>query len=178
MSDPLLFSPLQTSKDGETFAVPYNVAMMSKLVRDTFSDNDDDDDEEEETETKEIPLPKVSASVLKKVIEYCTHFQEEAMTAIKTPLPASTLDLLVQPWYADFVKVDMSMLFDLVAAANFMHIEPLLDLTCLAVCIMIKGRPAQEIHQIFNLSGELSAEELAQAQRENAYAENRAGSCH
>jgi len=162
----------QTSKDGETFEVPRKVAMMSKLVKDTFSDDDDDDDEEEETETKEVPLPNVSANVLKKVIEYCTHFQEEEMTPIQTPLKASTLDELVQPWYANFVKVDRNMLFDLVAAANFMDIKPLLDLTCLAVSIMIKGKSAQELRQMFNLSGELSAEELAEAQRENANAEN------
>jgi len=158
----------QTSKDGETFEVPRNVAMMSKLLRDTFSD----DEEEEEMETKEIPLPNVSAAALKKVIEYCTHFQEENMTPIKTPLPASTLKELVQPWYVDFVEVDRNLLFDLVAAANYLHIEPLLDLTCLAVCIMIKGKPAQEIRQIFNLGGELLAEELAEKQQENAKAKN------
>jgi hypothetical protein len=31
-----------------------------------------------------------------------------------------------QSWYATFVKVDRNMLFDLVAAANFMDIKPLL----------------------------------------------------
>jgi len=145
---------------------------MSKILRDTFSE----DEEEEEMETKEIPLPNVSAAALKKVIEYCTHFQEENMTPIKTPLPASTLDELVQPWYAAFVKVDRNLLFDLVAAANYLHIEPLLDLTCLAACIMIKGKPAEEIREIFKLKGELSAEKLAAAQPENANAENGAGS--
>lgn len=143
--------------------------MMSKLVKDTFSDDDDDDDEEEETEVKEVPLPNVAAPVLKKVIEYCTHYQEEEMTPIQTPLKSGTLEELVQAWYANFVKVvDRNMLFDLVAAANFMDIKPLLDLTCLAVSIMIKGKSAQELRQMFNISAELSPEEQAEAQRDAA----------
>ncbi|GAX14587.1 hypothetical protein FisN_6Lh367 [Fistulifera solaris] len=160
-----------TSKEGETFDVPRKVAMMSKLVKDTFSDDDDEDDEEDETEVKEVPLPNVTAPVLKKVIEYCTHYQDEEMTPIQTPLKSGTLDELVQAWYANFVKVDRNMLFDLVAAANFMDIKPLLDLTCLAVSILIKGKSAQELRQMFNISAELSPEEQAEAQRENAVAE-------
>merc|ERR1711862_87463 len=54
---------------------------------------------------------------------------------IKTPLEENTFDGVVkQKWYQDFVKgVDQPMLFDLVTAANFMAIQPLLDLTCLQV---------------------------------------------
>jgi S-phase kinase-associated protein 1 len=150
---------LQLSKEGETFEVTRKVAMMSKLVKDT---TDDDEDEEDDGETKEIPLPNVTAPVLKKVIEYCQHYQEEPMTPIQTPLKSSTLDELVQSWYATFVKVDRNMLFDLVAAANFMDIKPLLDLTCLAVSILIKGKSAAELRQMFNISNELSAEETAE----------------
>lgn len=52
---------------------------------------------------------------------------------------------------------------DLVAAANFMDIKPLLDLTCLAVSIMIKGKSAAELREMFNISPEFTPEEEAQA---------------
>ncbi len=45
-----------------------------------------------------------------------------------------------------------NQLFELVAAANYMDIKPLLDLTCLAVSIWIKGKSAEEITQMFYLN--------------------------
>jgi len=62
------------------------------------------------------------------------------MTQITTPLKSSKIEEIVQKWYADFVKVEQVLLFELVIAANFMDIKPLLDLTCLAVSVMIKVR--------------------------------------
>ena len=60
------------------------------------------------------------------------------MTPISTPLQSMIMSEIVQQYYADFVKVDQVMLFELVTAANFMDIKPLLDLTCLAVSFFIK----------------------------------------
>lgn len=119
---------------------------MSKLVEETIGDDD-----EEIEDDSEVPLPNVSTPVLEKVLEYCKHYQEEPMTAIQTPLKSSKLEELVQPWYAEFVKVPRALLFDLVAAANFMDIKSLLDLTCLAVSILIKGKSAAELREMFNI---------------------------
>jgi S-phase kinase-associated protein 1 len=122
------------SKEGDVYEVPVAVAKMSTLVATTIDDDDDDD------EVREIPLPNVKDAVLTKVIEYCTRYKEEPMTPITTPLKSSKIEDLVQPWYADFVKVEQALLFELVTAANFMDIKPLLDLTCLAVSVLIKVR--------------------------------------
>jgi S-phase kinase-associated protein 1 len=156
---------MQVSKDQETFEVPRNVATMSHLITGILDDEDPDD------EAPEIPLPNVSGEVLTKVIEFCQHNQVEEMTPIQTPLKSNKLEDLVQPWYASFVKVDKNMLFDLVAAANYLDIRPLLDLTCLAVSILIKGKSAAELRQMFNISEEFTPEEQAQIQRENQWAE-------
>merc|ERR1712183_1210303 len=122
---------------------------MSSLVATTIDDDDDDDEAAE----REIPLPNVKDSVLTKVIEYCKHYTtKEAMTQIQTPLKSSKIEDLVQAWYAEFVAVDQPLLFELVTAANFMDIKPLLDLTCLAVSISIKGKTAAQLREIFNIS--------------------------
>jgi len=97
-----------------------------------------DDDDADEDDIVEIPLPNVKATVLAKVIEYCTHYKDEPMTTITTPLKSNRVEEIVQEWYANFVKVEQIMLFELVTAANFMDIKPLLDLTCLAVSVYIK----------------------------------------
>eukprot|EP00593_Proboscia_inermis_P000304 CAMPEP_0171298032 /NCGR_PEP_ID=MMETSP0816-20121228/6799_1 /TAXON_ID=420281 /ORGANISM="Proboscia inermis, Strain CCAP1064/1" /LENGTH=161 /DNA_ID=CAMNT_0011772785 /DNA_START=97 /DNA_END=582 /DNA_ORIENTATION=+ len=155
------------SKEGEKYEVPSKVAEMSKLVKQTLDDENDDDT------TQEIPLPNVKAAVLAKVIEYCTHFTDlEAMTQIQTPLRSSRIEDIVQQWYADFVKVEQGLLFDLVTAANFMDIEPLLDLTCLAVSVMIKGKSAEEIRKIFNISNNFTPEEEAQVREENKWCQD------
>ena len=46
---------------------------------------------------------------------------------------------VVQEWYANFVNVEQETLFELILAANYMDIKPLLDLTCATVASMIKG---------------------------------------
>jgi len=167
---PLFFFGIsQVSREGHSFDVPAEVAKMSRLVEETLENDDDEDEEDPDEEAKEIPLPNVSTDVLQKVIEFCSHYTlQEKMTEIQTPLRSPKLEELVQEWYADFVKVPRNMLFDLVAAANFMDIKPLLDLTCLAVSILIKGKSAGELREMFNLSAEMSPEEEAQMQRESA----------
>jgi S-phase kinase-associated protein 1 len=146
---------------------------MSGLVKETLGDEEDDDDEDASS-LPDIPLPNVSADVLGKVIEYCKYYQDDEMRAIQTPLTLNRLEELVQEWYAEFVKVDKNLLFDLVAAANFMDIKPLLDLSCLAVSILIKGKSAAELRQMFNISNEFSAEEKAQIARDNRLFEEQA----
>jgi S-phase kinase-associated protein 1 len=47
---------------------------------------------------------------------------------------------MVQKWYTDFLEVDQVMLFGLFAAANFLDIKPLLDLTLMKVTLFIKVR--------------------------------------
>jgi len=158
---------VQVSKEGQVYEVPVAVAKMSTLVATTIDDDADDEDE-----VREIPLPNVKDTVLSKVIEYCTHYKEEPMTAIQTPLKSSKIEDLVQPWYANFVKVDQALLFELVTAANFMDIKPLLDLTCLAVSVLIKGKQASELRQIFNISNDFSPEEEAQVREENKWVEH------
>eukprot|EP00536_Pseudo-nitzschia_multiseries_P017473 jgi/Psemu1/248184/estExt_Genewise1.C_15790005 len=160
------------SKEGAIHEVPLAVAKMSALIATTIDDDDDDDDDDDEMD-REIPLPNVKDVVLLKVIEYCTyHTNEEPMTSIQTPLKSSKIEDLVQPWYAEFVKIEQSLLFELVTAANFMDIKPLLDLTCLAVSVSIKGKTAAELRTIFNISSEFSPEEETQCREESQWQSN------
>jgi S-phase kinase-associated protein 1 len=149
------------SKEGDVHEVPIAVAKMSTLVATTIDDDGDEDDDE----IREIPLPNVEDVVLQKVIEYCTHYKEEAMSPIQTPLKSSKIDDMVQPWYAHFVQVEKNLLFELVTAANFMDIKPLLDLTCLAVAVLIKGKQAGELREMFNIGNDFTPEEEAQVSK-------------
>lgn len=89
------------------------------------------------------------------------------MTPITTPLKSNRINEIVQSWYANYISDIVAavavaavadqhtLLFELVTAANFMDIKSLLDLSCLAVSILIQGKTAHEIRGIFNISNEL-----------------------
>ena len=58
---------------------------------------------------------------------------------------------VVQEWYANFVSVDQKTLFELILAARYMQINPLLDLTCATITSMIKNKTPEEIRKQFNV---------------------------
>lgn len=137
---------------------------MSELVKQMMDDDCDDD-------MAEIPLPNVKATVLQKVIEFSTHHLTEPMNDIEKPLKSAVMAEIVQTWYAEYVNVEQVLLFELILAANYMDIKPLLDLTCATVASMIKGQTPEEIRRIFNISNDFSPEEEAQVREENKWCE-------
>ena len=130
--------PDQISKEGDPFPVPLAVANMSELVKSMM---DEDGDEG----VTEIPLPNVKSQVLRKVIEFCEHHLQEPLTEIEKPLKSQVMADVVQKWYADFVDLEQVLLFELILAANYMDIKPLLDLTCATVASMIKGKTVSPV---------------------------------
>lgn len=155
------------SKDGDTFPVRLEVAKMSELVKSMM----EDDNDAEEGDPIEIPLPNVKSQVLSKVIEFCEHHLSEPMTEIEKPLKSQQMADVVQKWYADFVDLEQVLLFELILAANYMDIKPLLDLTCATVASMIKGKSPEDIRSTFNIINDFSPEEEAQVREENKWCE-------
>lgn len=93
------------------------------------------------------------------------------MTEIEKPLKSQNMADVVQKWYADFCDVEQVVLFELILAANYMDIKPLLDLTCATVASMIKGKTPEEIRLRFNICNDFSPEEEAQVREENKWCE-------
>jgi len=153
------------SKEGVAYEVPEAVAKISELVKNMLEDDCDDDN------MTEIPLPNVKTTVLQKVIEFSAHHLTESMNEIRKPLRSTVMEEVVQPWYAEYANVEQIFLFDLILAANYMNIKPLLDLTCAKVAIMIKGQPPEEIRKIFNITDNSSPNEEAQTREESKWCE-------
>lgn len=78
---------------------------------------------------------------------------------------------VVQGWYADFVNIEQEDLFELILAANYMDIKPLLDLTCACVASMIKGKTPEEIRKTFNIVNDFTPEEEELIMEENKWVE-------
>ena len=78
---------------------------------------------------------------------------------------------MTQKWYSDFVsddKMPQDMLFEVLTAANYMGIKPLLDLACLKVTFQLSGKSAEEIRVILNLP-KLTPEEEAHARESHPW---------
>jgi S-phase kinase-associated protein 1 len=132
-------------------------------------DDADENNSDGNDNMTEIPLPNVKSQVLKKVIEFCTHHLEQPMNEIEKPLKSQSMADVVQQWYANFIDLEQQLLFELILAANYMDIKPLLDLTCATVASMIKGKNPDEIRATFNITNDFSPEEEAQVRDENKW---------
>lgn len=85
-----------------------------------------------------IPLPNVTGKILQKVITYCQYHLEHPTPVSEEKKDEKRTDD-ISPWDLEFCKVDQATLFELILAANYLDIRPLLDLTCKTVANMIKG---------------------------------------
>lgn len=150
------------SQELEKIPVPKKVATMSELVK-TMAEGDKDE--------KEIPLPNVKSAVLTKVVAYMKYHVDNPAKEIEKPLKSANMNEVVSQWDADFVDVDQELLFELILAANYMDIKPLLDLTCAKVASMIKGKTPEQIRKTFNITNDFTPEEEEAVRAENKWAE-------
>eukprot|EP00286_Rhodomonas_abbreviata_P029626 CAMPEP_0181314110 /NCGR_PEP_ID=MMETSP1101-20121128/14631_1 /TAXON_ID=46948 /ORGANISM="Rhodomonas abbreviata, Strain Caron Lab Isolate" /LENGTH=172 /DNA_ID=CAMNT_0023421157 /DNA_START=40 /DNA_END=558 /DNA_ORIENTATION=- len=153
------------SQEGESFDTTAKVGELSKLVQ-TMIDQDADQDE-----AQDIPLPNVKSQVLAKVVEFLQYYPTDPMIDIEKPIKSTKMEeIMSQEWYAKFVDVEQELLFELILAANYMDIKPLLDVTCCAVASQIKNKTPDEIRATFNLPNDFTPEEVEQVKKANQWA--------
>ena len=132
------------SSDDVTFTLPVTVAKLSVFLS-IMTDDCSIDNEEIDP----IPMIRINSKVLSIVIEFMQHYYIEPMMTIQKPLITPHIADVVQGWYASFIEnvKNKDMLYDIINAANYMHIQPLIDLSCAMVALIIKEKSISEIHQ-------------------------------
>lgn len=140
-------------------------ARMSGTIANMLDDFDDDDEE------TVIPIPNIKGDIMERVIAFCAqhpdaprNLTEEQQLEMRTK-PLSGFDL-------EFVKVPLATLFEMILAANFLDLKPMLDVCCKAVAEMIKGKTPDEIKKVFGVEGEFTQEEKEQVLRDNPWLED------
>jgi len=158
------------TQESDSFTVSRKVVEISELIRTML-----DDSIEEDAEPQEIPLPNMKSPVMAKVIEFCKHHCKEPMAKIPEPIKYGLqVSDVVQDWYGEFVdgmvdKKDFEMLFELILAANYLDIKPLLDLTCATVGLLIMNKTPDQIRERFGITEEFSPELYNQLLNENKW---------
>jgi hypothetical protein len=91
----------------------------------------------------DIIIPVANGEILDLVIQFMTYYVEDPMVKIEKPMINYNMGDNVQRWYASFImNMPEDILYRIVNIANYMHIQPLIDLSCAAVacCIVNKSR--------------------------------------
>ena len=114
------------SADNEVFEVSPEVAGQSEMLRNLLEDTD---------AIESVPLSAVSSGPLAKVLEWCAYHATDS--------DGTRPGVEVEEWDRQFADVDQQTLFDVMLAANYLNVEPLVELTCRTVADMMKGREKQ-----------------------------------
>ena len=145
------------SADSQRFAVDAAVAAQSVTIQNTVEEIGGDEP---------VPLPNVSGAALARVIEFCTSRASHQDPADPATDARSEFDA---SFVAD-LKADRAMMFDLIMAANYLNIKPLLDLLCRTVAGMISGKTVEEIREMFGIQNDFTPEEEERVRQENQWA--------
>jgi len=153
------------SCDGDKTKVSKDVAYMSALIKTILADDSYD-------ESLEIPLPNVNKETLNRVIEFCLHHVNNPMAEVKKPLTSSDMIDIVSKWDAEYVNVELSILYSTMSAASYLDIPSLLDLCCIKIASMIRGKSPAEIKSIFNIVDDFTQKEEILIREENKWCES------
>lgn len=106
-----------------------------------------EDIDEDDTD---IHCLRIDGNILEKIIQYCQYYQEEPMVPIDTKNKQTLDDAITQEFYRTYIQdFDKKELFQLIQAANYADIKPLLNLSVLALCVNINNRSKDEVLQYF-----------------------------
>lgn len=165
----LISSEFLNSKDKNNVAVKVTkeVACMSKLIEEMLVDEDDDDEEEDDDEQL-IPLPNITNELLKEVVKYCEYHLDNPMKEIARPLNTNDLSSLVDKWDVQFMDRPYQSIFDLMIAANYLLVTPLVTLCGIKLATFIRGNSEEEIRKAWDIP-ELTPEEEAKLKEEHKW---------
>jgi S-phase kinase-associated protein 1 len=150
------------ANDGTSYPINRDCVKLSILIN-TYIENNEEDD------GISFPLERVSNEILQYVIEFLEHFTNEPMREIPRPLNSNEISNYVQEWYSNFINKDKDTIMEIILAANYMDIQPLLDLGCAKIATMIKGKTPSEIRQEFNIENDFTPEEEEQVKSDSAF---------
>ena len=114
------------------------------------------------SESYTVPLSNVKASAFAKVVEYCMQHSGPGAEARKAGMAA---------WDKKFVDaMEQPELFDLIIAANFLDMKPLLNSVLTRISDMIRGKTPEQIRKTLNIRNDFTKEEEDELRRENSWA--------
>eukprot|EP00475_Leptophrys_vorax_P042992 TRINITY_DN813_c0_g1_i1.p1 TRINITY_DN813_c0_g1~~TRINITY_DN813_c0_g1_i1.p1 ORF type:complete len:208 (-),score=58.73 TRINITY_DN813_c0_g1_i1:53-604(-) len=138
------------SNDQKRITIPKSIASMASTVKDLI-DND--------STAKEMCLQHVNGTTLEKIVEWMKYHSKVPPRAIPRPLKTSNMKETVGEWDAQYVDVEVELVFDVLLSANYLGIVPLLELCCAKIASMMLGKTPRQIRSAFNITADFTPEE-------------------
>ena len=169
------------SSDGIKFIISQKAGMRSnyilKNINKEIVENKDKKKEEninlqdnnEQKDVNSITIDFIKGDILKKIVEYLEHYENDEPKEIEKPLPSSDLNEYIDDWDYNYIDVDLDTLFELNKAADKMKIKSLLELISAKSASLIRGHSPDEIRKNFGISNEFKPEEEKLILEENKW---------
>jgi len=129
------------SSESNQIEINTKAAKRSQLIKGMINDYPNE----------EIKFPKIKYSTLIKITEYLEHYKDSEPKEITQPLPKKDFKECVDDWDYEYINLQNDTILELMLAANFMDIKPLLELTCAKIASVIKGKSPEEIQNEFKM---------------------------
>ena len=144
-------------KEGDKINFPTRFVKYCKLLEtmtggfEREMDEESDSDSDSDDDDNEIPLDQVGKQEIYRICEFLTMHERNNLGLIPVPLPSCDLPDIISPpefgkWISAFNSNDTC---DLILAAQYIDIQPLLLLSCARLSTFIKGKTPEEIRKEF-----------------------------
>jgi S-phase kinase-associated protein 1 len=133
-----------TAKSGKEYSVPRKTAELSGLIKSNLIDYSID---------QAIPLDDINDETLELVIKYLSNYEGTNPQEIEKPIKNTDITEITDKFSSDFINsLSLEELVDITAAANYMEIQSLLDLTCAKFATMVKDKNEEEVFKTFGIT--------------------------
>ena len=129
------------SSESNPVEIKAKAALHSNLIKDFIKDFPENN----------IPLNSINYKTLLKIKEYLEHYENSEPKEIRQPLPKKDFKNIVDIWDYNFIDLQNETIFEIMLAANFMDIRPLLNLTCAKIASEITGKNELQIKDLFKM---------------------------
>ena len=103
----------------------------------------------EQEELSEIPLEMYQGHIVMKTFEFCSKYRSDPFKQIAHPIDSVTLT----NFYNDFFEnLDDGTLVQIISIADFLSIEPLLQLICYKLSYKLRDMNPEERMEFFQLT--------------------------
>ncbi|KAH0711491.1 hypothetical protein KY289_007450 [Solanum tuberosum] len=138
------------SSDGDEFEIEESIAVQSITIKNMVEDD-----------YTLIPLPNVNTQNLIVIIEYMKKHAEKT----------DSNEEEIKEFDKNFVKdKNYQKMLEIILAANYLHINDLMDLLCMAIADRIKNKYVSAVRMIFNITNDHTPEEEEKIHEEHKWA--------
>ncbi|CAG5074119.1 Similar to Skp1: S-phase kinase-associated protein 1 (Rattus norvegicus) [Cotesia congregata] len=143
------------SNDGVVFKVDVEILKCSTTIKTMLESLGEDETDEEVP----IPLPIINSVILDKIIQWAIHYKNDLPFEENNEDAYSVKTDDMCAWNAEFFKMEQGMLLDLIEAANYLDIKPLMETICKTIAHKMKGKTTEQLRTQFGAVNDFTPEE-------------------